>query len=312
MRRLALIVAAPVAAAIVLAVTSVYEPGSGSVVVDQTAASAGLTSSEPSVSVEGSDTLVLGGQAGENAVGLSVLHPREGRLDLEASVLGPDGTGVDGLDVELAAAGRSVRAEPCGEASYCGTLEASTPVRVTVRIGGDNGPGIGFDVPKDWRPAGALVADATDAYRALQTVQYTERLWNGSGTTLRSTWHVEAPDRLSYTIANGPSGVVIGNRRWDRAPGSDWIESPQDPLPLPEPPWTSAVAHASILGSESVEGRDAWIVSFLDEAALPTWFTLWIDKQTRRTLKLSMTTSAHFMRQAYTAFDEPVTIVPPR
>jgi hypothetical protein len=65
-----------------------------------------------------------------------------------------------------------------------------------------------------------------------------------------------------------------------------------------------------LLGSGTVGGRPVWRVSFVDPS-VPAWYTVSIDKRTYRTLALQMTAPAHFMRQAYSGFDEPVSIVPP-
>jgi hypothetical protein len=310
MKRLALIAAAPLVVAVVLAVTSIYRPGSdgdGGAATATTTAPAAATAAEPPPGA-----LVLGGRAGDLAVGLAVRRTQADGLDLEASVLGPDGTGVENLDIVFTAGDEEAAGRPCGGASYCASVPVPTPTRVSVRVETKPRARATFDIPRDWRSGTTLVEKATEAFNALETVRYDERLSSGAGTTLNSTWQVAAPDRLAYEITGGASAVVIGDHRWDRSPGEEWIESPQDPLALPAPPWTRAVENASVLGSATIQGHDTWIVSFLDQAGLPTWFTLWIDKETGRTLELSMTTASHFMRQTYTGFNRPVEIVPPR
>jgi hypothetical protein len=191
-------------------------------------------------------------------------------------------------------------------------VTADVPGEIDVRILGPGAPASArFALPASWTPADELLARATRVYDHLRTLVYDEHLESGQGDELDARWRVEAPDRLAYQIAGGPSAVVVGGRRWDRSPGSEWIEGPQDPLSLPAPPWTEAVTNVSLLGSETLGGRETSVVSFLDRASLPTWFTIWVEKGTGRTLQVQMTTAAHFMRQHYRSFDEPLRIEPP-
>ena len=169
-----------------------------------------------------------------------------------------------------------------------------------------------FRLPARWSPAAALVERATRVYRSLRSVELREVLASGSGKPVVSTWRLVAPSSLSYEIEGGGAGIVIGSRRWDRGRDGRWRASAQDPLTVPTPPWTDAVENASLLGSGTLAGRPVRVVSFLDRAALPTWFTLWIDAETSRTLALRMTTAAHFMRQRYGRFDEPLRVTPPK
>jgi len=67
----------------------------------------------------------------------------------------------------------------------------------------------------------------------------------------------------------------------------------------------------TLLGSDTVAGRAAWVLSFVTPQ-VPAWFTVWIDKQTHRTLELRMTAAAHFSQHRYGPFNAPLTISPPR
>ena len=101
---------------------------------------------------------------------------------------------------------------------------------------------------------------------------------------------------------------MIGDRRWDRLPGHDWQVSEQDPIRQPVPLW-EAVANARVVGTATLHGRPVWKVAFFDPQ-IPAWFTIWVDRQTARTLELRMTAQAHFMHQVYGPFDGPLRIVP--
>lgn len=304
MRRLALVALAPVLAAAVLVAAGVVRPGSE-------AAATAQQKSATAADRPPAGTLVLGGQAGRRAVGLAVRR-RPGALEVEAQVLAPDGLGAEGLAVGFVTGAGRVPGTPCGPARYCARLPALLPLELGVRIEGSGGPAVArFELPGKWRPARDLVMEATRVFADLRTVVYDEHLDPGNGEALETRWRIAAPDRLAYRITGGPSAVVVGSRRWDREPGGAWIESAQDRLTLPEPPWTDAVTNASLLGEQALRGRKTWVVSFLDDAALPTWFTIWIEQTTGHTLQVRMTTAGHFMRQRYRSFDGPLRIEPP-
>jgi hypothetical protein len=100
--------------------------------------------------------------------------------------------------------------------------------------------------------------------------------------------------------------VVLGDRRWDKVPGGTWQESTQTPIHQPTPFWSSWI-DARVLS----QTKDGWRVSFYAPTT-PGWFELSIQKRTMRPVEMQMTATAHFMRQIYSAFNEPVRISPPR
>ena len=171
-----------------------------------------------------------------------------------------------------------------------------------------------FDLPQQWPPppARALVARATRVFRTLPAVDFSETLASNEQTVVRSTWRLEAPNRLRYDIAGGGSAIVVGPRRWDRQPRGRWVESPQDPLPQPTPPWGEVrVADQYVLGPATLRGRRVLVVAFVDRA-LPIWYRAYVEPETGRTLALDMTAAAHFMRDDYLRFGGPREIFPPR
>jgi len=89
---------------------------------------------------------VLGGESGDRAVGLAILPGGK----LQATVLGPDDNGVDGLPVAFRAQGRTSSATACGPGCYRaqGRIVAR---RVSVLLG--SGP-VAFAIPLRTRPAG--------------------------------------------------------------------------------------------------------------------------------------------------------------
>jgi hypothetical protein len=120
-----------------------------------------------------------------------------------------------------------------------------------------------------------------------------------------------APNRLSYHNVGGADSVLIGNKRWDRNPGEKWVESSQFPaIVQPSPFWPSEITDAHVVRTAQVDGRDTWVVSFLDPNT-PAWFTAWIDRKTFRTLRLDMVAAAHFMHDRDGPFNAPISVDAP-
>jgi hypothetical protein len=251
---------------------------------------------------------------GANVLALAVRPRGPRQLLLQASVLGPQGTGVGGFDVSFTLQERSARATACGRGCYRALLPvAGQPRSVLVDVrGGPAATHWRVALPAGWPAAdgSALMARAERVWRSLRSLSFRERLASDSSHSVRSVWRAAAPDRIAYTVSGGYSSVVIGGRRWDRAPGGRWVESSQTaPIHQPVPFWVS-VTDARVLGSARLRGHDVWRVSFFDPDT-PGWFEVAIDKRTLHTLELSMFTTAHFMHDVYGGFDEPAGIRPP-
>jgi hypothetical protein len=247
------------------------------------------------------DAVVLAAEDDDVAIGLAA-SPRGRRIGVQVTALGPEGKGVDGLDVQVAGAGT----EPCGPGCYAATIALPAPPRrVPVKVAGRT---LVFTLPSRWPapPAGALVRRVDRVFRALRSLVIHEHLASSSRNAITTTYRVQAPNRLSYRIVKGPEAVIIGRRRWDRLPGGRWQRSEQDPIRQPEPFWGSdPMRNARLLA----RGRTL-LASFYDPK-LPAWFELTIDPRSGRLLALKMTAMSHFMRHRYSGFNEPLEIVPP-
>jgi uncharacterized membrane protein len=242
-------------------------------------------------SVPAADATVLGRQDGKLAATIAV-RPSG---DTVAAFIGSDGTPADVGTVRID--GR--QAGSCGVGCYRGTARGTI---VTVTHGGRT---VRFDLGVR-TPAAEFVAHATRTFRALETVRYEETLTAGFAATVRTTWTEVAPDRLAYVIAGGARAVVIGDKRWDFAPGDEWRRSQSVVLPMPTPTWGSVVSNAHVVRA----AKKTVVVSFLEPRS-PAWFTVTFDRKTFRPLTLQMTAAAHFMHQRYTMFNAPLRIVPP-
>jgi hypothetical protein len=251
-------------------------------------------------------------QLGTRALGLAVV-PRGGKsLLAQASVVGRQGNGIPGLRLAFTVEGRTKTAAPCGPGCYRASFSPRRAPRAVDVVLPGGARKWHVALPAAWPPRDAtrLVARAGRAWRALESLSFSETLGSGTGHTAVSTWRIQAPDRVAYQVVKGWAGIVIGARRWDRAPGAKrWESSPQTRLNQPVPPWASP-RDARVLGEVTYRGRRAVRVSFFDKRS-PAWFTLVLDRATLRTLDLRMVTNAHFMHDVYGSFDSTTPIVPP-
>jgi copper transport protein len=226
-------------------------------------------------------------RVGSLAVGLAA-----GAGQTTVTVIGPDGEGVNGLDVRIDGAGTA----PCGVGCYRADTERPSQVSIGSRR-------VSFAVPAQPTDGSAILRRATQAFRDARTVVFEERLTSAPGSEVISTWRVAAPDRLSYSIRGGSDAIVIGNKRWDRAgPGDAWQPSAQTPLRVPAPSWSPASRNAHVVAPNTI--------TFFDPQ-VPAWFRLRVDPATSRPREMRMVAAAHFMTERYSRFDRPLSISPP-
>ena len=255
--------------------------------------------------------LVFAREAGTRALGLAIL-PEGAEPLVRVSVLSSEGPGATGLDVALVAGGVSTALPACGAGCYQAPVaRGRLHGQVVVRLNKAPYP---FELPRALNlPSGTgLVRQAGKVWRALQTLVWHERLAATPTDALYTRYAAVSPDQLSYTIRGHSAAIIIGHRRWDRAtPTSRWILSLQDPaIQQPVPFWASQ-SDARVVGSEVVEGKSVWDVTFFDPLT-PAWFDARIEKSTGRTLVLDMVAVAHFMHHDYGPFNAPFQLQPPR
>jgi hypothetical protein len=256
--------------------------------------------------------VVYARQLGPNALALGVV-PGADQLIAQASVVGPEGDGVSGLDVAFAAAGSTARARSCGAGCYRAALRTdAAPRAIEVTVDGDESTRWAVSLPAVWPPrsGAATVARADSVWRALRSLSFEEVLGSGLPHVVRSSWQIEAPNRLAYQIVGGAESVVLGSRRWDRNPGGPWKESRQRPIRQPVPPWVGAT-NAHVVGTTAVGGRPAIVVTFFDPNT-PGWYRLVVERDSGRTTDVHMVGTSHFMHDRLHSFDATPRIRPPR
>jgi hypothetical protein len=309
-----------VAGVVIVAVLLQRTPGpestatSAAVALTTTQAPQPTTTSEPNGFPSPPPSAVVFMHQDAGTVLALAVTPGSGALELQASALGQSGHGTSGLRVSFVVGGRTADGVPCGAGCYRASVSApADPPAIVVKVSGR-----GLDtswkqpLPSVWPApdATALVERAGRAWRSLRSLGYVEHLESDPQHAITSVWRIAAPDRVQYQVLGGYGGIVIGGRRWDRAPGGRWIESVQsDPLTQPVPTWTK-VTNAHLLGSSVVRGQPVWLVSFFDPT-IPAWFEVAIAKSTARSLDVHMMATAHFMDDAYGQFDGAPPITPP-
>lgn len=215
---------------------------------------------------------------------------------VQVSVVGQQGAGVSGLAVSA----NGVQATSCGAGCYRAVVGHAR----TVDVHAASTRWL-VHIPEA-RDATALVARAARVWRALRSVAFTDRLGSDATHVVFSDWRAVAPDRIAYSVRGGYSAVIVGGRRWDRAPHGTWVESPQTaPVTQPVPVWQSA-RDAHVVGETAKTFR----ITFFDPRT-PAWFAIVVDRRTLHTLDLRMITAAHFMHERYGSFDAPLAVTPP-
>jgi len=254
------------------------------------------------------DAVVRAQESG--SLGVTVAAKRAGRVvDVQVTVLSPNGGGKTGLHILAGAPGSLKPASPCGAGCYSATMPPRQPLVVAVR--GAGAP-LRFEFGRRFpaRHADGLMRRATTAYRSLRSATYVERLASSPTAALVTDFAIERPNRVRFHTRGGHSAIIVGAKRWDRDPGLPWVESPVSPLVQPTPTWRTALTNAYVLAATPAY----YELSFIDRTSTmyPAWFELRLDRQTLLPKTLAMTAAAHFMFQQYTGYNRLLNIHPPR
>jgi copper transport protein len=206
------------------------------------------------------------------------------------TLIGPDGTGVDGRIVTV----DGTPARSCGSGCY---RAAAVPGGLSIGVGGKT---IVFDLPAHAPDGYALLQRVDRTYRTARTAVFDEHLASTPTNGQTTRFRLVAPDRLAYQTKGGPAAVVIGTRRWDRdSSRAPWVESAQTRLDVMQPYWGKPTNVHEIAPN---------VLTFVDRR-VPAWFRVTLTGA--RPQRVQMTAAGHFMVERYVGIDVPLGISPP-
>lgn len=260
--------------------------------------------------------LTLGGEAGTALIGLTLRPGEPGRNEALVYVLPLEGEeAASGVPVEISAGGTAVRMEECGPTCRRARLRLGGGERVEVRVGGPAGGTATFDLPELPAPDGGRLFDRLQArMHALDTFRIAE-VFRPLEPPLRTSYALQAPDRMQIEASNGFQSVWVGSTRYRRTgPGEPWeVDRGGPPARVPSFIWDTRddVVAPRIVGTETVEGLRTRILSFFaPSGSIPIWFRLWVTADDL-VVRAEMRAQGHFMDLRYFDFDAPVRIQPP-
>jgi hypothetical protein len=146
--------------------------------------------------------------------------------------------------------------------------------------------------PADAADGTGLLTRATANFRALRSLRVLNVLESRPGHAITTDFVVQAPDRLAFRVRGGASARIIGTTRYDRQPGHDWIRSETPRSKVPDAFWAPGAEAVYVAGGDRSTTQ---LTLVLPNG--PTFFRLWIDRETRQVVRLRMVTAAHFMRE---------------
>ncbi|QBI18580.1 hypothetical protein ER308_02700 [Egibacter rhizosphaerae] len=261
--------------------------------------------------------LTLAETAGSVLVALTV-RPAEGGnaelwLHLQASNPAPEAAE---LDPVLTVDGDEVTLERCGDACRTTTATVAGGEDVAVDIPDDGGGTAALPLPDQLPPPSAeeRLDVATEHMNGLDTYRLVE-LVGPEGAQTRNLHAIEAPDRLRVDFGGDRTMIRVGDRTFTKRDAERfWTSRERDAADLPSHIWDIGESPVAVreVGSSTVDGTPVTeLAFFIDTGDLAIWYRLSVDDEDR-VHAADMLTGGHFMRHRYEAFDEPVTIEPPR
>jgi len=169
------------------------------------------------------------------------------------------------------------------------------------------------DVPTTITPTPSSSGDASAlqwlarsdaAMNALQSLVEDQVVTDTVGDQLRVRFEFNAPDRMRYAIENGPTSIEIGSNDYQQKPDGTWFAN-QRGVPFVWPQFAYAtVAEQARVGDDGALKVVAFAWNGFD-------FKVWIDPQTARITKYSLTDDTRTVEGTYSAFDAASTIAAP-
>ena len=310
------------AAALVLAVmlVGIPNPPREDAVADR------LSSTNPVSEVATKPAISVAEASGPFIVGLTVLPPRPGPIDIRVQVVGVEAgdalrhavvhasTGSAHIDIPLATCGLG-----CLRGS--GILPSSGSWHFATDFMTNRGPvHTSSALPLPAQDGAGLLRRTTNSMQRLNSARVHEELRTTEAATPSiADYTFQAPDAFSYFVVGGAAQITIGTHQYSRqSPTSPWINQTISadtrasgyrwPNGYYRGFWRGAQA-TRVLGRDVVDGVPSNIVGFVIPD-LPAWFRLWIgdDGLVRR---MEMRTEGHLMNHEYSDFNQPVILKPP-
>jgi copper transport protein len=149
------------------------------------------------------------------------------------------------------------------------------------------------------------LAKSDAAMNALRSLIEDQTVRDTAGNQLRVRFEFNAPDRLRYTIENGATSVQTGSSDYQQKPDGTWFANQRGvPFVWPQYAYARVAEQARVKDEGTLK-----VVSF-------TWngfdFKVWIDPQTARLSKYSLTDGTRTVDGTYSAFDAAPTIEAPQ
>ena len=266
--------------------------------------------------------LSLAGASGPFVVGLTVLPPEPGPVELRLSVDGAEaGDGLRRVRVlGRGPAGAHFEAPltPCGFGCFAGpAVLARGEWELDTQAESNRGPlQASFSAPIPTPDGRAELTRAIKAMERLRSATMRENL-RGSvdGPLIVADYRFAAPDAFDIRVA-GRHQIVIRDRSYERSdPTAPWTEAPWPGLPYTWPKgyyrtfWGDAAA-VSLLGTEMVDGVPSRVVAFA-VPRLPAWLRLWVGVDDGLVRRQEMRTRGHLMDDTYRDLDAASPIRPP-
>lgn len=160
-----------------------------------------------------------------------------------------------------------------------------------------------------------LLVLADQAMNQLQSLVEDNELSSG-GPMVKTRYEFRAPDRMHFRVESSGSVAetyAIGTQRYDRRDGGAWETNPWPTaggFRWPDYRFAESASEVTLLGRESVQGAECFVVSFLD-ARSGARYRIWIGTQDHRVHQYVMMATGHYMTSTFSDFNEPLDIQAP-
>lgn len=151
----------------------------------------------------------------------------------------------------------------------------------------------------------------------LTSLRSEENLTDGIGNSVRTDYRFQAPDRLAYATASGNDSVAIDADQYYREDSGTWVKQARRfPVRFPSDlqAYYSGATEFTLGRQERVDGELCQIVSFYvpaDPGRGEAWYIWWVGTSSHLIRRESMVASHHYMTNAFSDQDAPITITIP-